>query len=162
EAARRYPPERVADRTGIPPEEIRALARDFATAPSAVAYGRVGSCTQEFGGLTSWPIVALNAVTGNLDRPGGSMFTTPAAVGGGRGCEQENLGPRALCGLAQQGARPARVWRRASRGNACRRDRNPRQGTDPSTDHLRRQSGALNAEWRPVGTRLVKARLHGV
>src|SRR5262249_9558893 len=57
----------------------RDLARAFASAPAAVAYGRVGTCTQEFGGLAAWLIVALNAVTGNLDREGGFMFTTPAA-----------------------------------------------------------------------------------
>ncbi|TMB35016.1 MAG: molybdopterin oxidoreductase family protein [Deltaproteobacteria bacterium] len=79
EAAQRFPPERVAARTGIGANEIRKLARDFAAAPSAVAYGRVGTCTQAFGGLTSWLIVALNAVTGNLDREGGFLFTTPAA-----------------------------------------------------------------------------------
>jgi anaerobic selenocysteine-containing dehydrogenase len=79
ETARRFPPERVEGRTGIAASEIRALARAFATAPSAVAYGRVGTCTQEFGGLSAWLIVALNAVTGNLDREGGFMFTTPAA-----------------------------------------------------------------------------------
>jgi anaerobic selenocysteine-containing dehydrogenase len=79
QAALRFPPERVADRTGIPASEIRGLARAFASAPSAVAYGRVGTCTQEFGGLSAWLIVALNAVTGNLDREGGFMFTTPAA-----------------------------------------------------------------------------------
>jgi anaerobic selenocysteine-containing dehydrogenase len=78
-AARRFSPERVAQRTGIAPDEIRTLARAFASAPSAVAYGRVGVSTQEFGGLAAWLIVALNAVTGNLDRPGGFMFTTPAA-----------------------------------------------------------------------------------
>jgi anaerobic selenocysteine-containing dehydrogenase len=79
EAARRFPPERVARRTGISAERIRSLATAFAAAPAAVAYGRVGTCTQEFGGLTSWLTIALNVVTGNLDRPGGSMFTTPAA-----------------------------------------------------------------------------------
>ncbi len=79
EAAARFPPERVAGRTGIAAGVIRTLARAFATAPAAVAYGRVGACTQEFGGLAAWLIVALNAVTGNLDREGGFMFTTPAA-----------------------------------------------------------------------------------
>jgi anaerobic selenocysteine-containing dehydrogenase len=79
EAAQRFPPERVAARTGIEASEIRKLARDFASAPSAVAYGRVGTCTQPFGGLSSWLIIALNAVTGNLDREGGFLFTTPAA-----------------------------------------------------------------------------------
>ncbi len=79
QAAARFPPERVADRTGIPAGEIRELARAFAAAPSAVAYGRVGTSTQEFGGLAAWLIIALNAVTGNLDREGGFLFTSPAA-----------------------------------------------------------------------------------
>src|SRR5712671_585803 len=79
EAAGRFPPERVAEHTGIPALAIWELARAFATAPAAVAYGRVGACTQQFGGLAAWLVVALNAVTGNLDREGGFMFTTPAA-----------------------------------------------------------------------------------
>jgi anaerobic selenocysteine-containing dehydrogenase len=79
EAASRFPPSRVAGRTGIPARTIAELARAFASAPSAVAYGRVGASTQEFGGLASWLVIALNAVTGNLDREGGFMFTTPAA-----------------------------------------------------------------------------------
>ncbi|MDH3843730.1 MAG: molybdopterin oxidoreductase family protein, partial [Myxococcales bacterium] len=33
---------------------------------------------QEFGGQCMWLINALNALTGNLDEPGGSMFATPA------------------------------------------------------------------------------------
>ena len=78
-AAARFPPERVAARTGIAAETIRALARDYAAARTAVAYGRVGACTQEFGALAAWLTVALNAVTGNLDCAGGFMFSTPAA-----------------------------------------------------------------------------------
>ena len=77
--AARYSPERVAARAGVAPDAIRALAREFAGAPSAVCYGRVGISTQEFGAIASWLVVALNVVTGNLDRPGGAMFTTPAA-----------------------------------------------------------------------------------
>jgi anaerobic selenocysteine-containing dehydrogenase len=38
----------------------------------------VGASTQEFGTLTHWLIYALNILTGNLDRPGGAMFTRPA------------------------------------------------------------------------------------
>src|SRR5712671_2421245 len=79
EAAARFPPERVAERTGIPAGEIRALARAFAAARSAVAYGRVGASTQEFGGLAAWLVIALNTVTGNLDREGGFLFASPAA-----------------------------------------------------------------------------------
>jgi anaerobic selenocysteine-containing dehydrogenase len=73
-----FPPERVAPATGIDAADIRALARAFASAGSAVCYGRMGSCTQEFGATTTWLIHALNIVTGNLDRPGGAMFTRPA------------------------------------------------------------------------------------
>ena len=77
-AAAGFPPERVAAATGIEPQAIRALARDFAAAPSAVCYGRLGLSVQEFGGLCQWLVNALNLVTGNLDRPGGAMFARPA------------------------------------------------------------------------------------
>jgi anaerobic selenocysteine-containing dehydrogenase len=73
-----FTPERVAQITGIESKQIRALARDFATAESAVCYGRIGLSTQEFGGVCQWLINVLNTVTGNLDRPGGAMFTLPA------------------------------------------------------------------------------------
>ena len=73
-----FTPERVAPQVGMAPDAIAALAREFADAPTAVCYGRVGTCVQEFGALTSWLIALLNLVTGNLDRPGGAMFTTPA------------------------------------------------------------------------------------
>jgi anaerobic selenocysteine-containing dehydrogenase len=75
----RFTPARVAERVGIDAGRITQLARDFAAAPSAVCYGRVGVCTQEFGGLAAWLINVLNIVTGNFDRAGGSMLTTPAA-----------------------------------------------------------------------------------
>ena len=73
-----FSPERTAASTGISAEETRRLAREFCASPSAVCYGRVGACTQEFGGLNAWLINAINLVTGNLDREGGSMFTLPA------------------------------------------------------------------------------------
>ncbi|MEK6283864.1 MAG: molybdopterin-dependent oxidoreductase [Acidobacteriota bacterium] len=73
-----FPPEKVASITGIDHNEIRLLAREFASAESAVCYGRIGVSTQEFGGACQWLINVLNTVTGNLDRPGGAMFTLPA------------------------------------------------------------------------------------
>ena len=76
--AARFSPERVASRTGIAVEVIRTLARQFAAAPRAVAYGRVGVSMQEYGGLACWLITALNAVTGRIDEAGGAMFTKPA------------------------------------------------------------------------------------
>jgi anaerobic selenocysteine-containing dehydrogenase len=73
-----FPPEKVASITGIDSDQIRLLAREFTAAESAVCYGRIGVSTQEFGGVCQWLINVLNTVTGNLDRPGGAMFTLPA------------------------------------------------------------------------------------
>ena len=73
-----FSPARVAPITGIHADEIRRLAREFAAAESAVCYGRIGVSTQEFGAVCQWLIYVLNIVTGNLDRPGGAMFTLPA------------------------------------------------------------------------------------
>jgi anaerobic selenocysteine-containing dehydrogenase len=73
-----YTPERVAPATGIPADTIARLARDFAAARRGACYGRVGTCQNQFGGLAGWLINALNVVTGNLDREGGMMLTTPA------------------------------------------------------------------------------------
>ncbi|WP_238422420.1 molybdopterin-dependent oxidoreductase [Gordonia sp. 'Campus'] len=79
--AREFSPESVADACGIEAETIRAVARGFATAPSAVAHSRIGTCMQEFGTLANWLVEVLTIVTGNLDRAGGAMFSLPAAGG---------------------------------------------------------------------------------
>jgi anaerobic selenocysteine-containing dehydrogenase len=73
-----FTPEVVASATGLDGVSIRALAAEFADAPVACCYGRVGISTQEFGALCGWLINALNVVTGNVDRAGGVMFTRPA------------------------------------------------------------------------------------
>ncbi|MGW4635097.1 molybdopterin-dependent oxidoreductase [Nocardia sp. NPDC004415] len=70
-------PERMAPHAGVDAETIRRLARDHAAAPSAVLYARLGVCLQVTGTLTHWLVNTINAVTGNLDRPGGQMFATP-------------------------------------------------------------------------------------
>jgi anaerobic selenocysteine-containing dehydrogenase len=79
ETAREFAPEAVAGFCGIAAPEIRRIAREFAAAESAACYGRLGTCVQEFGTLASWGCDLVNILTGNLDRPGGVMFTTPAA-----------------------------------------------------------------------------------
>lgn len=74
-----YSAERAAKITGIGADDIRRIAREFAAAESAVAYGRIGLSTQPFGALCQWLLNAINVVTGNLDRPGGAMFPLGAA-----------------------------------------------------------------------------------
>ncbi|MFF0533266.1 molybdopterin oxidoreductase family protein [Nocardia amikacinitolerans] len=70
-------PEAMAPHAGVDAETIRRLAREHAAAPSAVLYARIGVCQQVTGTLTHWLVNTINAVTGNLDRPGGQMFATP-------------------------------------------------------------------------------------
>ncbi len=73
-----FTPEDVAGYTGIAAHETRRIARELAAAESGVVYGRIGVSTQKFGGLCQWLINVLNVLTGNLDAPGGAMFTRPA------------------------------------------------------------------------------------
>ncbi|HEX6590628.1 MAG TPA: molybdopterin oxidoreductase family protein [Moraxellaceae bacterium] len=77
DALAEFTPEAVTDVTGIPAARIRELAREFAMAERAACYGRIGTCVQEFGGLSGWLLHAINVLTGNLDREGGMMFANP-------------------------------------------------------------------------------------
>ena len=92
EALRPFGVERAAAATGIAADDIRAIAREFREAPSAVAYGRVGLCTQPFGTTCQWLVQLLNLVTGNLDAPGGAMPTRPAVPVTGPGTKQGGFG----------------------------------------------------------------------
>ena len=69
-----YTPERVAPMVGLDAAVITGLADDLAAAPTAAVYGRMGTCTQEFGSLASWLVDVVNALTGNLDSVGGAML----------------------------------------------------------------------------------------
>ncbi len=77
-ALKPFTPSAVSGAVGITAETIVRLATEFAGALSACAYGRMGTTVQEFGATTTWLIDVLNIVTGNLDRPGGAMFASPA------------------------------------------------------------------------------------
>ncbi|MDN3351981.1 molybdopterin-dependent oxidoreductase [Actinomadura sp. DC4] len=95
-----HPPEKTEDRTGVPADTVRTLARDLAAASSAAVYGRTGSCLGRHGTLVNFLLDALNVVTGNLDRPGGAVFgSSPLGL--------ERLADR--FGLASYGRRRSRV-----------------------------------------------------
>ncbi|MGE2834939.1 molybdopterin-containing oxidoreductase family protein [Mycobacterium sp. SMC-4] len=72
---RPFTPEATAPRTGIEADTVRALARDLASTPRAAIYGRLGTCVGRYGTLTSYLIDVVNLVAGNLDQPGGSVFS---------------------------------------------------------------------------------------
>jgi anaerobic selenocysteine-containing dehydrogenase len=67
-------PESIVDRTGIPAETTRRIARELAAASAAAVYGRVGVHTVVAGTVASWATDVLNTITGNLDRAGGAMW----------------------------------------------------------------------------------------
>ena len=55
----------------MPADDIRRIAREFAAADGAAAYGRVGVSTHAFGTVCQWAVQLLNLLTGNLDRAAG-------------------------------------------------------------------------------------------
>jgi len=73
-----FTPEYAESVSGVPADVIRRIAREFAAADGAAAYGRMGLSTQGFGSICQWAINLLNMLTGNLDRVGGVLFPEPA------------------------------------------------------------------------------------
>ena len=78
EVCKPFTPEAVSKHVGLGAETIERIIQEVCDAPSAAIYGRMGVCTQKFGGLSAWLLNVLNILTGNLDRRGGVMFTKPA------------------------------------------------------------------------------------
>ncbi|MEA2437063.1 MAG: hypothetical protein QOF65_1619, partial [Thermoleophilaceae bacterium] len=95
-----HTPEETEERTGVPADAVRELARGFAGADGAAAYGRTGSCLGRHGTVVAFLIDALNAATGNLDRPGGAVFGRPAIA-------LDDVGDAS--GLATYGRRRSRI-----------------------------------------------------
>lgn len=77
-ALRRFDIATLSAACGIDAAAIHALAAKLGSGAPAVVYGRIGVSTAEFGTLNHWLITLLNIATGNLDRVGGSMFSSPA------------------------------------------------------------------------------------
>ncbi|MDX1696370.1 MAG: molybdopterin oxidoreductase family protein [Ketobacteraceae bacterium] len=78
QAIRPITAEVAAQHTGISAAQIRDLAVRLGRAERAVVYGRMGISVQAYGALCQWAVQLLNILTGNLDEPGGSMFSLPA------------------------------------------------------------------------------------
>ncbi|MGV0796081.1 molybdopterin-containing oxidoreductase family protein [Mycolicibacterium elephantis] len=76
-----FTPESTSAQTGIDADSVRALAHALVTTPRAAVYGRLGTCVGTHGTLTTYLIDAVNLVAGNLDAPGGSVFSSMHTVG---------------------------------------------------------------------------------
>ncbi len=71
EHVKNYPPESVEKITWVPADDIRRIARIFATAESASIVPGICSIDQHINGLqTNRALALLQAVTGNIDVPG--------------------------------------------------------------------------------------------
>ncbi len=108
EAIAGFTAEAMSAQCAVPAEQIRQLARDFAAADKAVCYGRMGVSTQAFGTLCHWLVQLINLVTGNLDRTGGALCTSPAvdlvaSTSGGH-----------FNRVAKPGFRASGIWRRVA------------------------------------------------
>jgi anaerobic selenocysteine-containing dehydrogenase len=76
---RDYAPDRVSEITGVPPEEIERIAREFSAArPAAVAAGDVSGYSNSL--YSQWAVHALNALVGSIDAPGGVLRQTEAPL----------------------------------------------------------------------------------
>jgi anaerobic selenocysteine-containing dehydrogenase len=73
ERAADYPPERVAALTGIPAEEVVALARDYASTQPAAIRLNYGVQRSERGAAAISAIAALPALTGSWKHNGGGL-----------------------------------------------------------------------------------------
>jgi formate dehydrogenase len=72
--ARDWPAERTAPVTGIPAERLREMVTAYrCSADGAALYSSTGVNMGTNGSLCFWIQEAINAVSGNLDRPGGTF-----------------------------------------------------------------------------------------
>jgi len=76
ELAREYPPEKVAEMTGLAADDIVSLAREYASTRLSVIRLNCGVQRSERGGAAVRAIATLPAITGSWREPGGGMLLT--------------------------------------------------------------------------------------
>ncbi|MEM9620387.1 MAG: molybdopterin-dependent oxidoreductase [Pseudomonadota bacterium] len=80
-----FPAEKVADVVGVPAEQIRHIAAEFASADGASVHMSTGVNMGRQGTLAYWLVQMLSLITGNLGRRGGNLYSPgyfPAATVG--------------------------------------------------------------------------------
>ncbi|MEO1273699.1 MAG: molybdopterin-dependent oxidoreductase, partial [Myxococcota bacterium] len=68
-----WTPERTAQVTGIAPDQLREMVEAYCTADGAALYCSTGVNMGGQGALAFWLQEVINAITGNLDRRGGTL-----------------------------------------------------------------------------------------
>jgi anaerobic selenocysteine-containing dehydrogenase len=94
ERAAEYPPERVADITGVPAEQIIALARRYGTTKPALLKFADGVQRHGNGGQTVRALTCLPAVVGQYGVKGGGLFYS---MSGYVRWDKEALGHESVC-----------------------------------------------------------------
>jgi anaerobic selenocysteine-containing dehydrogenase len=109
-----YPPERVEQLTGIPREDVAALAREYATTRPAVIRLNYGIQRSERGGAATRAVAALPALVGSWREVGGGLqlSTSQAFRVNKAGLEMPELQRRSALG------REARIVNMAELGKA--------------------------------------------
>jgi anaerobic selenocysteine-containing dehydrogenase len=74
--AEAWPPERTAEVTRIPADTLRELVRAYREADGAALYCSTGVNMGTNGSLAFWLQECINAISGNLDRKGGTLVST--------------------------------------------------------------------------------------
>src|SRR3984957_13502758 len=80
EKVKAYPPERAAQWTGIAAEDIRKLARQYATIRPAVIRVNYGVQRSEGGGMATRAIAMLPCITGSLQEAGGGIHLSTSGA----------------------------------------------------------------------------------
>ena len=154
-----HPPEATEARTGIAPERVRELARDFAGSESAAAYGRTGRLPGALRHARGLPARRAERRDRQRRPPGRQRVRRPAdpARRDRRADRARHLrrGPRALRRLPRRAGRDAGLAAPAG-------DHHPGRAPDPRAVRVRRQPGAVGARRRRAGGRLRGARPDGV
>jgi anaerobic selenocysteine-containing dehydrogenase len=98
EKVKEYPPERVAQWTGIAAADIRKLAREYATVRPSVIRLNYGVQRSEGGGMATRTICMLPCITGGWKEVGGGlqMSTSAAAAFNTEALKRPDLMKRAL------------------------------------------------------------------
>jgi len=79
--AKPWTPERVAEVTRIPAATLRELVAGYLAADGAAIYCSTGVNQTRFGLMTFWLQEVINAISGNIDRRGGTLIGKPVLSG---------------------------------------------------------------------------------
>ena len=120
EKVREYSPERVAQWTGIAADDIRKLAREYATVRPSVIRLNYGVQRSENGGMATRAITMLPCITGGWKEVGGGL---QLSTSGAFGLNKENLKREDLMRVAL--GREARTINMVELGRVLNTENNP-------------------------------------